>query len=110
MLAALALAGALGIFAFSAFQPVSAQTISTDVIRSFGEPQVATDGTVTVDVTITVSNVDIFALANVTETLPDGWDYESIVPSDADPVVDDTESRQMISFTCIIGPVRYVHR
>ena len=69
MLAALALAGALGIFAFST---VSAQTTSEHVTRSFSATQVATDGTV--DVTISVNGLG----ADVTETLPDGWDYESV--------------------------------
>ena len=69
MLAALALAGALGIFAFST---VSAQTTSDDVTRSFSTTQVAPGGTV--DVTITLNTG---LLADVVETLPVGWNYES---------------------------------
>ena len=101
LLAALALAGALGIFTFSGTQSVSAQAISTDVVRSFGEPEVAADGTVTVDVTITVSNL---FLAVVTETLPDGWDYVSASIAEGGVTV----SGQMVSFSVLGGePVTY---
>ena len=104
LLAALALAGALGIFTFSAAQPVAAQAISTDVVRSFGEPEVADDGTVTVDVTIMVGGGIL--LAAVTETLPDGWDYGSA------SIPDDQIERtgQTISFRVIGRRPRYVHR
>ena len=108
LLAALALAGALGIFTFSAAQPVGAQTVSTDVMRSFGESQVANDGTVTVDVTISVTNVDLFALTSVTETLPAGWEYKpaSAVTDtglDAEATPGNMGNQQTVSFT-IIGP------
>ena len=46
MFATLALAGALGIFAFSGAQPVQADS---HVTRSFSATQVATGGTVDVD-------------------------------------------------------------
>ena len=106
LLATLALAGALGIFTFSAAQPVGAQTVSTDVIRGFGEPQVANDGTVTVDVKITVSNVDSLAITSVTETLPAGWEYElkSAVDGkglDAEPKTGNTGNQQTVSFDII---------
>ena len=97
MFAALALAGALGIFAFSGAQPVHAQTVSSDVTRDFSATQVDTGGTV--DVTITL-NAGL-AVA-VTETLPNEWDYQSAMTSrDSNPMV--TESGQMITFDVING-------
>ena len=99
MVAALALAGALGIIAFSGSQSVAAQTTSDHVIRSFSATQVAPDETV--DVTITV-NAGLGA--EVTETLPDEWDYESASIDEADVTV----SGQMVSFFVINGePVTY---
>ena len=89
MFAALALAGVLAIFAFSALQPVAAQTTSDHVTRSFSKTEVTPGGTV--DVTITMN---IGLLVDVTETLPEGWDYLSVMQSDV--VV--TESGQTISF------------
>ena len=99
MFAALALAGTLGIFAFSASQPVSAQT-STDVTRSFSADEVKPGGTV--DVTITVVKGLVYF---VTETLPDGWVYQSVSPKDAIPT---KPSGQVISFSVAAGdPVTY---
>ena len=91
MFAALALAGALGIFAFST---VSAQTTSDDVTRSFSAPRVDPGGTV--DVTIALNTG---FLVSVTETLPDGWGYESVSPSDVTVM----ENGQMISFDVLTG-------
>ena len=64
----------MGIFAFSVFQPVSAQTTSsTDVTRSFSASRGwRADGTVSVDVTITLNNVGSLVRSDVTETLHDG--------------------------------------
>ena len=103
MFAALALAGALGIFAFSGAQPVHAQTASGDVTRSFSAMQVATGGSV--DVTITLNT----GLAvEVTETLPGMWDYQSASVETGDGTVDVTENGQMISFLVLSGePVTY---
>ena len=105
MFAALALAGALAILAFSAYQPVAAQTTSTKVTRSFSATEVVTGGTL--DVTITFADAPLH-IASVTETLPDGWAYQSArttVGSIDDAV---TESGQMISFSIIAGiPVTY---
>ena len=105
LFAALALAGALAIFAFSASQPVAAQTTSTDdVTRSIS----ATGETV--DVTITL-NTSEHLIVNVTETLPSGWDYQSarsVKSSTVSVVIDDTGSEQMISFYVLAGdPVTY---
>ena len=98
MFATLALAGALGIFAFSGAQPVHAQA-SSDVTRMLSATEVATEGSV--DVTITLNT----GLAvDVTETLPADWDYQSVSPSS----VDVAEIGQMISFSVISGePVTY---
>ena len=97
--AALALAGVLALFAFGAYQPVAAQTTSSDVTRSFSASQVTPGGTL--DVTITLNTG---LLVEITETLPDGWDYQSIMPS----TVDVTENGQMISFEVVNGePVTY---
>ena len=98
MFAALALAVALAILAF-AYQPVAAQTDSDGVTRSFSATEVATGGTV--DVTITLNSG---FLVKVTETLPDGWTYQSVMPS----TVDVTENGQMITFDVLNGePVTY---
>ena len=94
LLAALALAGALGMFTFSPAQPVAAQSTSNDVTREFSASQVARGGTV--DVTITLNSG---LLVNVTETLPDGWVYDSVSPSG----VNVTPSGQMISFQVLTG-------
>ena len=92
MLAALALAGAMGIFAFNT---VSAQTPS-DVTRSFSATQVAIDGTV--NVTISTS-----ALVHVTETLPVGWEYQDGTAmsgrgEDAGATTGNVGSQETISF------------
>ena len=58
MFAALALAGALGIFAFSAAQPSQPRRPATTSTRSFSASQVAPGGTV--DVTITPMNTGRF--------------------------------------------------
>ena len=98
MFAALALAVALAILAF-AYQPVGAQTTSDHVARSFSATQVTAGGTV--DVTITLNTG---FLVKVTETLPDGWTYQSVMPSN----VDVTENGQMITFDVLNGePVTY---
>ncbi len=101
MFAALALVVALAIYAFSAYQPVAAQeTTSDNVARSFSSDDVATGGTL--DVTITFD--EFLAVVTVTETLPDGWTYQSVMPSD----VDVTTDGQDISFEVIGGqPVVY---
>ena len=102
---ALALAGALSIFSFSASQPVSAQTDQRPTsLRSFGEPQVADrrDCGCGCDDHSYATSI-LLSLADVTETLPEGWEYESHEPSNVGVKVDETESRQMISFT-IFGP------
>ena len=99
MFAALALAGAVGLFAFSAVQPAHAQTTSADVTRSFSATEVATGGTV--DVTITLNTGFV---VTVKETLPADWSYQSVMPSD----VEVTEDGQMITFDVITGqPVKY---
>ena len=92
MFAALALAGALALFLFGAFQPVAAQTTSSDVTRSFNTTQVATGGSVEVTITLGTG-----LLVNVTETLPDGWTYVSV--SDDDVTV--VQNGQDISFDVI---------
>ena len=97
MLAILALAGTLGIFAFSAAQSVEAQTVP--VTRSFSTMQVEPGGTVNVTITFTG-----FLSTNVTETLPDEWTYQSVMPSD----VTVTQSGQVLSFSVLNGqPVTY---
>ena len=102
MLAALALAGALGIFTFSAAQPVAAQTTSDHVSRSFSATQVAPGGTVDVTITVTTG-----LGATVTETLTEGWVYES-ASSVVEDVIAVTESGQTVSFFVFNGdPVTY---
>ena len=96
--AALALAVALAILAF-AYQPVGAQTDSTGVTRSFSASQVEPGGTL--DVTITLNTG---FLVKVTETLPEGWTYQSVMPE----AVDVEEDGQMITFDVLNGePVTY---
>ena len=51
MLATLALAVALAIWAFGTYLPVGAQTVSSNVTRSFNAMQVDTGGTLEVSVT-----------------------------------------------------------
>lgn len=108
MIVALALAGALAMFVFGASQPVAAQTTSSDVTRSFGTPEEAADGTVSVDVTITLNTG---FLVEVTEMLDDAgvWNYKSgsATTSRGAPDVDETVSGQ-ISFAVLNGnPVTY---
>ena len=97
MVVALALAGVLAIFAFGAYQPVAAQTTSTDVIRGFSATEVAPGGEL--DVTITFdANLQT---VNVTETLPEGWTYKSgSARTTVGPIGDEavTLNGQMISF------------
>ena len=96
--ATLALAGMVGIF--SAAQPVQADG---HVTRSFSATQVATDGTVDVEIT----KVGGGFLASVTETLPDGWDYQSASVESGESVTV-TENEQMITFDVLSGePVTY---
>ena len=95
MLAVLALAGAMGIFAFST---VSAQSTSDDVMRRFSASQVAPGGTV--NVTITLGS----GIANVMETLPDEWEYEDDSAmtgrgEDALAVTGTMGNRETVSFT-----------
>ena len=94
--AALALAGTLGLFALSAAQPAHAQGSPTGISRSISPMQVAAGGTVEVAIT---NNMGGIGLADVTETLPSGWTYQSIDPSD----VDVTEGTGTISFQIING-------
>ena len=104
MFAALALAGVLAILAFSAYQPVAAQTTSADVTRNFSATQVAPSGTL--DVTITLNTG---LLVEVAETLPDGWIYQSVMPSSVTGAeIPVTQSGQTISFNVVSGePVTY---
>ena len=98
MFAALALAVALAIWVFGAYQPVGAQAVSDNVTRSFSAAQVDTGGTVDVSITFSAGPLD---LAEVTETLPAGWSYQSISPSD----VTVTQSGQNITFTMLGGEI-----
>ena len=101
MFAALALAVALAILAFGTYQPVGAQSTSTTVSRSFSAAQVVAGGTV--DVTIEFAGA-FLDLVEVSETLPAGWTYQSISPSDA---LDD-QTGQTLTFTVLSGdPVTY---
>ena len=80
MLATLALAVALAIWVFGTYLPVGAQqTVSSNVTRSFSAMQVDTGGTLEVSVTFAAALDAVY----VTETLPTGWTYQSISPSDA---------------------------
>ena len=100
MFATLALAVALAILAFGSYQPVGAQTVSDNVTRSFSATQVVTGGTV--DVTIAFAAA--LDVVSVTETLPDGWSYQSVAPSDVEVML----SGQSITFDVIGGdPVTY---
>ncbi len=96
LFATLALAGTLGAFALSAAQPAHAQGSPTGISRSISPMQVATGGTVEVAIT---NNMGGIGLATVTETLPSGWTYQSIDPSD----VDVTQGTGTISFEIING-------
>ena len=105
LFALLALAGALAIFVFSASQPVAAQTSPDDVTRGFSvTSQVAPGGTV--DVTITLNTG---LLVEVTETLPDGWTYQSgsaTSPREANVTVE--QDGQDLSFPVLnANPVTY---
>ena len=72
---------------------------STGVTRSFSTSQVDPGGTL--DVTITLNTG---FLVKVTETLPDGWTYLSVMPADVDVDLDG----QMITFYVLNGePVTY---
>ena len=107
MFAALALAGALAVFVFGASQPVAAQTTSDDVTRSISTARVADDGTVSVDVTITLNTA---GLAQVSETLPLGWTYEvgSAKVGGVSIAENLTGGGRMIGFTVTsLGPVTY---
>ena len=70
--AALALAGALGVFTFSAAQPVGAQA-APSAIRTFSSDMVAPGGTVTV----TIRTADTGGFGRVTEMIPSGFTYVS---------------------------------
>ena len=104
MFAALALAGVLAIWAFGACQSVAAQTTSADVTRSFSATQVEPGETL--DVTITLNTG---LIVEVAETMPDGWIYQSVMPSSVTghdiPV---RQSGQTLSFNVLNGePVTY---
>ena len=82
ILAALALAGALAIYIFSVAQPAFAQSTVT---RDFSADRVALG--MTLDVTVT-NTTDGISSVDVTETLPEGWTFDSMVnPSDLDHTV-----------------------
>lgn len=101
LFAVLALAGALAIFAFGAYQPVAAQTAAT-VTRSFDMEQVIPGGTLDVTITHTAQGI---ASVDVTETLPTGWTFDSIVSPSG---LNSTQSGRMISFSVpTITPVTY---
>ena len=98
MSAALVLAVALAVLAF-AYQPVGAQTTSADVTRDFSASEVEPGETL--DVTITLNTG---FLVKVTETLPAGWTYQSVMPA----AVDVEQDGQMITFDVLNGePVTY---
>ena len=99
MFAALALAVALAILAFGTYQPVGAQTVSSNVSRSFSAAQVVAGGTVDVTITFAGGPLDVIS---VTETLPSGWSYQSVV-SPSDLVV--TVSGQSITFEMLGGEI-----
>ena len=82
MLAILALAGTLGVFAFSDAQSVEAQDQAAPMAsRSFSPMTVAPGGTV--KVTITTENIGSDLTGNVTEMLPSGFSYvTSSLPAD----------------------------
>ena len=90
LLAALALAGALGIFTFSGAQTVKADGHSAT--RSFSPASVAPGGTVTV--TITPMNIGRFG--RVVETLPNGFTY---VESNLDDTEVNSTDPSALAFT-----------
>ena len=101
MFAALALAGVLAILAFSAYQPVAAQTGST-VTRGFNMEEVTPGGTLDVTITHTAPS---FASVDVSETLPAGWTFDQIVSPAG---LNSTSSGQMVSFkVATIAAVTY---
>ena len=97
--AALVLAGALAIYLFSVAQPVFAQST---VDREFSVNRV--DPGAALDVTVTHTAQDISSV-DVTETLPPGWTFGSIVdPSE----LDFTQNGQDITFkVATIKAVKY---
>ena len=95
MLLALALAGALGIFFYSAAQTLKADEHSAT--RSFNPDPVAPGGSVVV----TIDTNDIGAFGRVTETLPAGFTYVTS-SLDADQV--DASGGQEIRFRLIGSP------
>ena len=98
LFATLALAGMVSAFTLGAAQPVQAQTTPNDVTRS-----ISVTGQ-TVEVTITLNT----GLAvDVTETIPDGWTYQSAVDSTGQDY-NVTVSGQMVSFPVVTTiPVTY---
>ena len=98
--AALALVVALTVFAISAYQPVAAQETSNNVTRSFsvdGESVTGVDTGGTLDVTIAfAASLDV---VTVTETLPEGWTYQSVMPDG----VELTQNGQDITFEVLGG-------
>ena len=93
LLAALALAGALGIFTFSAAQPVGAQT-GPSATRSFLPTRVAPGGTVTV----TIVPMNIGRFGQVVETLPSGFTYVGSSLDDEDVVSTDPSAPEFTLF------------
>ena len=73
LFAALALAGALAIFVFGAYQPVAAQQADPSASRSFSSMTVEPGDSVTV--TITTANTG--NIGRVTEMIPSGFTYAS---------------------------------
>ena len=98
--AVLALSGAFGIAVFGAAQPVQAQA-APEVTRSINTMSVDQGGNV--QVTIAAANSGFGA--TVTETLPEGWSYVSVSPTDTDV----TQNGQNITFDVItaFGTVTY---
>ena len=94
LLATLALAGALGIFTFSAAQPVGAQA-DLSASRTISPATVAPEGTVTV--TIAPMNVSFFA--QVVETLPSDFTY---VGSSLDDEQVDSTDPSALKFICSV--------
>ena len=101
LLAALALAGALGIFTFSGAQPVGAQATPT-AIRSF-DPMPVAPGE---PLTVTIVTTNAGSLASVMEMLPSGFVYVS-TDLPADNVIDSTEPD--LEFSLFDAPTTFTY-